>query len=56
MKKISILFHTQAKQIPRDRITKSKTTRASGWVGWRYFDTKQYIFFKKRHTKFYYEE
>ena len=49
MKKISTLFHTQAKHdtsIPfaRDRTTKPKPTRVSGRVGWQLFDT---LFFKK---------
>ena len=63
--KFTIVFHTQTKlnaQVPlkkhfaRDRMTKLKKTRASGYVGWYLFDTKQYIFSQRRHTKFYSED
>ena len=40
-------MNTFKKRFARDRIAKFKKIRASGWVVWRLFDIKEYIFLSK---------
>ena len=52
--------HAEMKKLPFvfmwNSITKLRKTHAGSWLGWQLFDTKEYMFFPWRHTKFYYED